>query len=208
MGAFDESQMEHLACHWANRLLRPQGLGKIVRSGLFVAGDRGIGKTTFLIHHLIPLLRKQGACVIHVDMDQQGNIDPWALLEDGIHNALSPLKSSKDSIPSCDNSRIDLSCTTLADWVDDWIQKKGADVVLVLDEVQQVIRSKEGVSMMLALKAARDRVNLVPWSKGSFLVLGVGSDRDSVKRLVTDGRQAFYGGIFEEFPLTFFPSAM
>ena len=50
-----------------------------------------------------------------------------------------------------------------------------ADLVLIVDEVQQAILSEDGNQMLLALKAARDVVNLQPHMPGSFLFIGMGS---------------------------------
>ena len=49
--------------------------------------------------------------------------------------------------------------------------------MLIVDEVQQCLASDDGLSMMLALKAARDAINLRPNPPGHFVFIGTGSNR-------------------------------
>ena len=57
-----------LASQMAKQLIHPDVLSEGLRSGLFIAGQRRTGKTTFLLHDLIPALEEEGALVIYVDL--------------------------------------------------------------------------------------------------------------------------------------------
>ena len=61
------------------RLLRPGVLDEGLRSGLFLAGQRRTGKTTFLRSDLVPELEAQGALVIYVDLWSDTKVSPAAM---------------------------------------------------------------------------------------------------------------------------------
>lgn len=54
--------------------------------------------------------------------------------------------------------------------------------------------------MLLAPKAARDEINLMPGTPGYFLFVGTGSHRARVRELTIKGKQAFNGPMSEDFP--------
>ena len=57
-----------LAQEMARQLLRPTFLDTSLRSGLFLSGERRVGKSTLLTTELIPALQDLGAIVIYVDL--------------------------------------------------------------------------------------------------------------------------------------------
>ncbi|MCY4173314.1 MAG: hypothetical protein OXF25_04485 [Cyanobacteria bacterium MAG CAR3_bin_5] len=63
--------------------------------------------------------------------------------------------------------------------------------MLIIDEVQQAVNSEDGNQMLLALKAARDTVNLQPTMLSSFLFIGTGSHCAQVNELTARHNQAF-----------------
>ena len=75
------------------------------------------------------------------------------------------------------------------------------DVVVIVDEVQHALGSEDGHNMLLALKAARDEINLTPDTPGYFLFVGTGSHRARVRELTIKGKQAFNGAMSEDFPV-------
>ena len=63
-----------LAEQMAQQLLRPSFLDTSLRSGLFLSGQRRVGKTTFLATDLIPALEALGAIVVYVDLWSQPQV--------------------------------------------------------------------------------------------------------------------------------------
>ncbi len=90
---------------------------------------------------------------------------------------------------------------TLAGAFSELVHLAKTDVVVIVDEVQQALGSDDGDSMLLALKAARDEINLTPDTPGYFLFLGTGSHRARVRELTIKGKQAFNGAMSEDFPV-------
>ena len=90
---------------------------------------------------------------------------------------------------------------TLAQAFTEVVDQAKTDLVLIVDEVQQAILSEDGNQMLLALKAARDAVNLQPHMPGSFLFIGTGSHRALVSELTARRNQAFAGATSLPYPL-------
>lgn len=76
-------------------------------------------------------------------------------------------------------------------------------VFLIIDEIQELLKSKSGRDLLKALKAARDAVNLRPEnSKQTFLqFVGVGSHRFFMTAMTSCASQPFYGADRVDFPL-------
>lgn len=90
---------------------------------------------------------------------------------------------------------------TLAGAFLELVHRAKTDVVVIIDEVQHALGSEDGASMLLALKAARDEINLTPDTPGYFLFVGTGSHRARVRELTIKGQQAFNGAISADFPV-------
>jgi hypothetical protein len=84
---------------------------------------------------------------------------------------------------------------TLAQALTEVVDQARANVVLIVDEVQQAITSDEGNQMLLALKSARDAINARPGTPGHFIFIGTGSHRALVSELTARRNQAFAGAI-------------
>lgn len=209
-----------LAADMADQLLRPKGLMKKVRSGLFLGGLRRIGKTTFLRGDLIPTLEAQGAIVIYVDLWSNTAAKPSDLLLGAVRKTLADLQRADSKavgilkrLKGLDVgaagikfgfSLAELGKTegnTLAGAFSELVQLAKTDVVVIIDEVQHAMGSDDGNDMLLALKAARDEINLSPDSPGYFLFVGTGSHRARVRELTIKGKQAFNGAMSEDFPV-------
>ena len=177
----------------ASQLLHPGVLDEGLRSGLFLSGLRRTGKTTFLRNDLIPALQQQGALVIYVDLWSNTKVGSGELVHRAVRHALAALQSPTS--PLLANLRqVDVAAmgfkfgfqletlgkeggATLAQAFTEVVDQAKTDLVLIVDEVQQAILSEDGNQMLLALKAARDVVNLQPHMPGSFLFIGMGSHR-------------------------------
>ncbi|RCW66267.1 ATP-binding protein [Pseudorhodoferax soli] len=209
-----------LATEMAEQLLRPKGLSKKVRSGLFLGGLRRTGKTTFLRSDLIPELEAQGAIVVYVDLWSNAAAKPSDLLLGAVRRTLADLqradskavrmlKRLKGLDLGAAGFKFGFSLTelgkdegnTLAGAFSELVNLAKTDVVVIIDEVQHALGSDDGDSMLLALKAARDEINLTPDTPGYFLFIGTGSHRARVRELTIKGKQAFNGAMSEDFPV-------
>ncbi len=90
---------------------------------------------------------------------------------------------------------------TLAEALSEVVEQAGSDLVLIVDEVQQCLASEDGLSMMLALKAARDAINLRPNPPGHFVFIGTGSNRALVQELLARRNMAFQGAQSLPYPV-------
>jgi hypothetical protein len=208
-----------LAEKMARQLLQPGVLDEGLRSGLFLSGQRRTGKTTFLQADLMPALEAAGALVIYVDLWSNTQANPASLVHAAIRQALGELQSAGaavlerlkrvrnaelavggfkfgfkvESIGKADGPTLAQALTEVAD-------QARCDVVLIIDEVQHAIASEEGQELLLALKAARDAINLRPGTPGHFLFIGTGSHRALVSELTARRNQAFVGATSLAFP--------
>ena len=209
-----------LAQEMATQLLRPSFLDTSLRSGLFLAGQRRVGKTTFLATDLIPALEALGAIVVYVDLWSQPQANPADLVHEAIRKALKELQTPGSAILRRlkDVSSVDAGAAgfkfgfklsdvgkekgvSLAQAFKELIDQARTDVVLIIDEVQHALGSADGDNMLHALKAARDAINTRPGTPGYFLFLGTGSHRARVQELTLKGNQAFNGAVTNEFPV-------
>lgn len=209
-----------LAEDMANQLLQPKGLMKKVRSGLFLGGLRRIGKTTFIRGDLIPALEAQGAIVVYVDLWSNTAAKPSDLLLGAVRKTLAELEQANSKAVGVLKrlKGLDLGAAgfkfgfnlaelgktegnTLAGAFSELVHLAKTDVVVIIDEVQHAMGSEDGENMLLALKAARDAINLAPGTPGYFLFIGTGSHRARVRELTIKGQQAFNGAMSEDFPV-------
>lgn len=209
-----------LAADMADQLLQPKGLMKKIRSGLFLGGLRRTGKTTFLRGDLIPALETRGAIVVYVDLWSNTAAKPSDLLLGAVRKTLADLEQADSKAVGVLKrlKGLDLGAAgfkfgfnlaeigknegnTLAGAFSELVQLAKTDVVVIIDEVQHAMGSEDGDNMLLALKAARDEINLTPDTPGYFLFVGTGSHRARVRELTIKGKQAFNGAMSEDFPV-------
>lgn len=209
-----------LAQEMAQQLLQPSFLDTSLRSGLFLSGQRRVGKTTFLATDLIPALEAMGAIVIYVDLWSQPQANPADLVHDAIRKSLNELQTSGSGILQKLRrvSSVEAGAAgfkfgfkladvgkeggvSLAHAFTELIDQAHTNVVLIVDEVQHALGSAEGDTMLHALKATRDAINTRPGTPGYFLFLGTGSHRARVQELSVKGNQAFNGAVTHEFPV-------
>ncbi|MFT4243511.1 MAG: AAA family ATPase [Acidovorax sp.] len=209
-----------LAQQMATQLLRPSFLDTSLRSGLFLSGQRRVGKTTFLATDLIPALEALGAIVVYVDLWSQPQSNPADLVHEAIRKALKELQTPGSAILRRlkEVSSIDAGAAgfqfgfkladvgkdkgvSLAQAFTELIDQARTDVVLIVDEVQHALGSADGDTLLHALKATRDAINTRPGTPGHFLFIGTGSHRARVQELTIKGNQAFNGAVTNEFPV-------
>lgn len=209
-----------LARELAERLLRPGPLDVGLRSGLFLAGQRRTGKTTFLRQDFIPALENLGAVVVYVDLWTDLTTDPSKLVVDAVRRALHDMESPASGLArrlhAVRNVNLDVfgvkfefdvekvgtaEGATLAEAFSAAVRRSGTDVVLIVDEVQHALSSETGQRMLFELKAARDAVNKTPDMPGHFLFVGTGSHRAKVAELTARRQQAFDGAVSANYPV-------
>lgn len=209
-----------LAQEMAKQLLQPTFLDTSLRSGLFLSGQRRVGKTTFLVTDLIPALQDLGAIVIYVDLWSQPQANPADLVHGAIRKSLNELRTPGSGIlqklkrvSSIQAGAAGFkfgfkladvgkeSGVSLAQAFTELIDQSKTDLVLIVDEVQHALGSADGDNMLHALKAARDAINTRPGTPGYFLFVGTGSHRARVQELSLKGNQAFNGAVTHEFPV-------
>jgi len=209
-----------LAQEMAQQLLQPSFLDTSLRSGLFLSGQRRVGKTTFLATDLIPALENLGAIVIYVDLWSQPQANPADLVHDAIRKSLNELQTPGSGILQKLRRVASIEAgvagfkfgfkladvgkeggVSLAHAFTELVDQAKTNVVLIIDEVQHALGSAEGDNMLHALKATRDAINTRPGTPSYFLFLGTGSHRARVQELSLKGNQAFNGAVTHEFPV-------
>lgn len=203
----------------AASLLRPGPLEQGARSGVFLSGMRRIGKTTFVRQDLMPELCKLGALPIYVDLWADKLRAPSALVHEAVREAVQSLPSgASDWLASLRRrvTGVDVGLgplklgvkldslgqpggATLADVFEALVRHTQANVVLIVDEVQHAVGSEDGMHLLHALKAARDRVNTATDLPGKFIFLGTGSHKSLVADMATRRSHPFAGAVGAEF---------
>ncbi|MDR5780632.1 ATP-binding protein [Caballeronia sp. LZ065] len=213
-----------LADEMARQILHPRALDPQFEAGVFLSGPRRIGKTTFIRQDLMPALQGQDAIVMYADLWSQVQANPADLVTGAIEQTLADLqKPASDLFGRISRqlkrvSEIDVggggfkfgfkldqlgkkTGPTLAAVFTEVVEKTRANVVLIIDEIQHAMGSAAGNELLLALKAARDAVNLEPGMPGKLFIIGTGSHRAQVQEMVMRGNQAFQGAWSQPFPL-------
>ncbi|WP_144174106.1 hypothetical protein [Pseudomonas sp. Kh13] len=184
-------------------------------SGMFLAAPRRTGKSTFLNNDFIPECVRRGWLPVYVDLWSDRDAAPAELISGAIGAALGHFegalakaakKAGIDKVNllrtlSWDFTRPHLpEGTTLAQALAVLHQVSGQMVVLIIDEAQHALNSKDGLNAMFALKAARDHLNRGDRPDGLRLVF-TGSSRDKLANLVLKSKQPFFGASITPFPL-------
>lgn len=192
-----------------------QGTGIMdARSGLFLAAPRRTGKSTFLREDLLPALDKLGWTTVYVDLWTEKEASPAILIAREVRKGLSKFAGVITKLAKATGlervtvfgalslSMASLSLpenVSLADALEALVEASGKPVVLIVDEAQHALNSKEGMDAMFGLKAARDRLNQSAAGQRLFLVF-TGSNQDKLTQLVLKRNQPFFGCRITKFP--------
>lgn len=183
-------------------------------SGVFLAGMRRTGKSTFIREDLRPALEHMGALVIYVDLWADKAADPGDVITNAIREALAQHEGvmarlarntgiEKVSVAglqfSLKGSASEGSGITLSSALSALSDECGKVIVLVIDEAQQAIGSKNGANTLFALKAARDELNSS--AHHGLRIVATGSNRDKLAMLRNSKDQAFFGTPMVDFTL-------
>lgn len=196
-----------LAASLADRIVSDKGA-----SGIFLAGLRRTGKSTFIREDLAPLLRLRGADVIYVDLWADRAQDPGNLISRAIAEhiraregiimqmarkggfesvTLGGVKLALDKIGIGQGETLSRALQALS------IETRRL-IVMVVDEAQHAQTTEAGNAAMYALKAARDELNSSAFS--GFRLVATGSNRDKLAILVTGKDQAFLNAKLVDLP--------
>lgn len=192
-----------------------QGTGIMdARSGLFLAAPRRTGKSTFLREDLLPDLDKLGWTTVYIDLWTEKETSPAILIAREVRKSLFKFSGTITKLAKAAGlervtvfgalslSMASLSLpenVSLADALEALVEASGKPVVLIVDEAQHALNSKEGMDAMFGLKAARDRLNQGAAGQRLFLVF-TGSNQDKLTQLVLKRNQPFFGCRVTKFP--------
>lgn len=165
------------------------------RSGLFLAGPRRTGKSTFLRQDLLPELAKMGWTTVYVDLWVEKETSPAVLIAREVRQSLSKFAGVITKLAKATG----LEKVSLADALEALAEASNAPVAVIIDEAQHALNSKEGMDAMFGLKAARDRLNQSAAQQRLFLVF-TGSNQDKLTQLVLKRNQPFFGCRISKFP--------
>lgn len=193
-----------------------QGLGIAnASSGLFLAGPRRVGKSTFLIQDLIPEVAARDWISIYVDLWSAQQTDPASLIIEAIKAVIAKYSGKLSKISSKVQIKkikllgsVELNFSepglpenvTLMQLVEHLIKLTHKPVLLIIDEAQHALASQSGLNAMFAIKSARDQINLGAKTPNLMLVF-TGSNRDKLAQLVLKKDQPFFGSDITSFPL-------
>ena len=92
---------------------------------------------------------------------------------------------------------------TLAEAFSELVSKIGVNVVLIIDEIQETLKSEAGRNLLVAQSAALDAVNLRADNSNDtyLLIVGTGSHRSFVSAMASKSSQPFYGADCIDFPM-------
>lgn len=175
-----------LAAQLVRQILRPGQLDESCQAGFLVYGLRRTGKTTFLKNDLIAALEKAGAQVVYVDLWSNPLLNPAKLVRRVVHETLEASVSRLMR-----NSRACAEVQPLAEELTALVNRSKSAVVLIIDEVQHAMATKEGNRMLGTLKEVAEAINRRVDTPGAFRFVGTSSQRAWVNKLTAWRPHAF-----------------
>jgi len=184
------------------------------RSGLFLAGPRRTGKSTFLREDLIPECESRGWYPVYVDLWADRKADPADLISTAIADELTRLEGRiRKLIKSSGVDKLSIFRTfswdfskpklpeevTLSQALEALHEAADKLVVLIIDEAQHAQTTDTGLNAMFALKSARDHLTQGR-DKDALRLVFTGSNRDKLAHLVLKKDQPFFGSSVTSFP--------
>lgn len=191
--------------------LAGQGIANAT-SGLFLAGPRRVGKSTFLIEDLMPEAKARDWLPVYVDLWANKLSDPALLITEAVKASIAAHKGRLSKLAKhvkvniLKTVELDFSKPglpehiTLADLLIDLVHLSGKRVLLIVDEAQHALTTPQGINAMFSIKSARDQINKAAEAPKLMLVF-TGSNRDKLAQLVFKKDQPFFGSEITAFPL-------
>jgi hypothetical protein len=184
------------AADLARRLQRPGVLDDSLRSGLFLLQEPGSDSWKRFAQALTVELEALGALVLLLDPADAG-----PLPNDALRRVLGAAPSGAPAprrLPESDGS-VSAGDLTIPTLIEQLMGRSGKDVVLICNQVSRLAAPAEEHTFR-ALKAARDRVNLLASGAGRFIFVATDTDFSVLQRCVADPAQAFFGAAIEPMP--------
>lgn len=201
-----------LAAMIADKLLQTDAV-TAAGSGLFLAGQRRTGKSTFLREDLRPELMRREAIVIYVDLWDNVAEDPGKVIMAAVRQTLAlsggvvkrlakasgmekvtaggALSFSLDRVGLGGDVSLSAALAALSD-------ESRRMIAFVIDAAQHALTSEAGVQALFALKAARDELNSS--RHHGLRILATGSNRDKLAMMRNGKDQPFYLAPLIAFP--------
>jgi hypothetical protein len=180
----------------ARRLLHPGVLDEGLSSGLFlIQGPEAVCWRTFA-RELVDDLEALNARVLFVDLSRR-DVAPAQALQDALRSDMIALDLEMPVAEAAGSNGC--SDGTLAAMVEKLVERSCRNLVLIFDQLSRLATSAE-VHVLMALKAARDRINLRPEATGRFIIVATDADETALRRYVMDSEQAFFGATVEPLP--------
>lgn len=191
--------MRHLCHDLVKRLLKSYAFPI---DGLFVAAKQGFDSARFIQEELVPALEDEKALVIRADLStKRAKRSRPAAFYQAVKKAISeqqiPLTFNPSLIGTPEGVALSFALAEV-------VRRVNSSVVLIIDDVEELTKSKAGFNLMASLKSARDAVNLRYDNKeGTYLIiLGFGSDEAQIKAMVQNISQPFFGADLMYLPST------
>lgn len=146
------------------KMLRSNGVDSVLLSGVFVVTEHGSSEA-WLQNEVAPRLRSEGARVIFL-----------GLRRDGDGSECRPIGSM---IKEVGDVRLE--------------QEDYKYAAILVENVDYAMTHPKGMSLLKAIKAARDRVNIHPDGQKRLLVIGCGSDAKVLREMADASHQPFFG---------------
>ena len=187
---------------WVQMLLHPNFFEEVFRDGVFVGGLGGEYKTTFLREKLVPRLKADKAWVTFVDLGDRRRIGAATWVRKAIRQSVAQLVMNSNVQLSLDPMLIGTEKGAfISEAFSEIADITGRQMELILADAPELMRSWQGLYLLMALKAARDAVNLRPNNRElNFLqVIGTGMDHRKIRTMARNYSQPFYGSDIWDF---------
>ncbi len=204
-----------LAAHIAQMLTGPIAVG-LSSDGLFIGGERRIGKTAFLINDLVPDLERRGYLVIYIDLTLSQGDNTGSSIGQAFANAKRDAKGSiakavKKITPAAINANVfgvggglnfakNQDEGSMLDAFYELYSTVKKPIALIIDEAQRAMTNKLGQDALWALKSTRDQIKNNSQSDAHLLLIFTGSNRAKLADMVTKKDQAFFGSSVMQMP--------
>jgi methylmalonyl-CoA mutase cobalamin-binding subunit len=203
-----------LAAEIASIIAGPNPLN-LSGDGLFIGGERRIGKTAFLTQDLTPALERLGVEVIYLDL-MQSKMPPDEMIA-GAFSRLNDawLESKKSTLKKLKPAGVNAAVLGVGagisfhkrDEKDSMLEsfyalheKIKKPIALIIDEAQRALDTDQGRAALWALKSARDQIKNNPRTQAKLILVFTGSNQAKLSDMVSKKSEAFFGSTITPMP--------
>lgn len=173
-----------------------------------LVGERRIGKTSLILHELMPLAHKQGWLPVYADIYQH-RADPLAAINYALQEALDDWGVTKSTLAKrlkTSVKKVGLAAASLEfgeeparrrpddpflliDWlIKTLVRTAKQPLLLIFDDVQELVTVANGENIVSAIRSA------ITKSKNNIRVVFTGSSQEKLLSLFSRSRAALYEG--------------